>query len=150
MTNSHVDTGARTPDFTLALERDGSGAAVLVLTGELDLYRAPAVEEGLAELIGPEVVGSGPDERTSDGSRDGGRSLDGNGRRVAVDLRLVSFIDSTTLALLLAASRREQARQGELLVLVGPQTPMTAFEVTGFDRLLAIQLMDDDRSDSAA
>ena len=155
MTNDHVDAAgledrARTPDFTLVLERDGNGAAVLVLTGELDLYRAPDLEEGLAELIGPEVVGSAPNGGTLDSSLDGGRNANGNGRRVAVDLRRVSFVDSTTLALLLAASRREHARQGELLVLVGPQTPMTAFEVTGFDRLLAIQLMDDDGSDSAA
>jgi anti-anti-sigma regulatory factor len=144
-----ADGRARTPDFALALERDGSGAAVLVLSGELDLYRAPEIMEGLAELIGRESIGSVPDVGTSDGSSDGARSV-GDGRRVAVDLRQVSFIDSTTLALLLDASRREQARNGELLVLVGPQTPMTAFEVTGFDRLLALRLVDEDGSDGAA
>ena len=53
-------------------------------------------------------------------------------------------LDSTTLSLLLAASRRQHARGDELLVLVGPQTPMTAFEVTGFNRLLAIRRVDDD------
>lgn len=116
-------------DFALALERDGSETAVLVLAGELDLYRAPAIEQALAEAIGSEREG-----------------LDGNVRHLAVDLRLVTFIDSTTLALLLAASRRQQARGGQLLVLVGPQTPMTAFEVTGFDRLLAIRRLDDDPS----
>jgi hypothetical protein len=30
------------------------------------------------------------------------------------------------------------------LVLAGPQTPMTAFEVTGFDRLLTIRRSNDD------
>jgi hypothetical protein len=74
---------------------------------------------------------------------DGGEIRAGQVRRVAVDLRSVTFIDSTTLAMLLAASRRQEARGGELLVLVGPQTPMTAFEVTGFDRLLAIRRVDD-------
>jgi anti-anti-sigma factor len=116
-------------DFALALERDGSETAVLVLAGELDLYRAPAIEQALAEAIGSER-----------------ESLDGNVHHLAVDLRLVTFIDSTTLALLLAASRRQQARRGQLLVLVGPQTPMTAFEVTGIDRLLAIRRLDDDPS----
>jgi hypothetical protein len=58
---------------------------------------------------------------------------------------LVSFIDVTTLVLLLGASRRQQAHGGQLLVLVGPQTPMTAFEATGFDRLLAIRRLDDER-----
>lgn len=134
-------------DFALALERDGSETAVLVLAGELDLYRAPAIEEALAEAIGSELdsdrchkplLGVPPAEHA--------QGLDAKVRHLTVDLRLVTFIDSTTLALLLAASRRQHAQGGQLLVLVGPQTPMTAFEVTGFDRLLAISRMDDDPS----
>jgi anti-anti-sigma factor len=116
------------PDFALAIERDARGPAVLVLAGELDLYRAPEVEDGLAQLIG-----TGPD---------GARAKDA--RRLAVDLRSVTFIDSTTLGLLLDATRRQQARRGTLLVLVGPQTPMRAFQATGFDRFLAIRLVNDD------
>ena len=116
-------------DFALALERDGSETAVLVLAGELDLYRAPAIEDALAEAIGPKL---GSDRV----------------RHLAVDLRLVTFIDSTTLLLLLGASRRQQAEGGHLLVLVGPQTPMTAFEVAGLDRLLAIRRSDDEPRNS--
>jgi anti-anti-sigma regulatory factor len=130
-------------DFALALEWDGSETAVLVLAGELDLYRAPVIEEALAEAIGLDsdgchkpLLGVPPAERA--------QGLDGKVRHLVVDLRLVTFIDSTTLALLLAASRRQHAQGGQLLVLVGPQTPMTAFEVTGFDRLLAIRRLDDD------
>jgi len=134
-------------DFALALERDGSETAVLLLAGELDLYRVPAIEEALAEAIGAELdsdrcheflLGVPPAEHA--------QGLDGKVRHLAVDLRLVTFIDSTTLALLLAASRRQHAQGGQLLVLVGPQTPMTAFEVTGFDRLLAIRRLDDDQA----
>jgi anti-anti-sigma regulatory factor len=132
-------------DFTLAFERDGSETAVLVLAGELDLYRAPAIEGALAEAIGLELnsdryhkpfLGVPP---AADA-----HGLDGKVRHLTVDLCLVTFIDSTTLALLLAASRRQRAQGGQLLVLVGPRTPMTAFEVTGFDRLLAIRRLDDD------
>jgi anti-anti-sigma regulatory factor len=131
-------------DFALALERDGSEPAVLVLAGELDLYRAPALEDALAEAIEPKLdgdrcrkplLGAPPAEHA--------QGLDAKGRHLAVDLRLVTFIDSTTLALLLGASRRLHAQGGQLLVLVGPQTPMTAFEATGFDRLLAIRRLDD-------
>ena len=107
-------------DFSLALERYGSESAVLVLAGELDLFRAPAIEDALAEV-----------------------------RHLTVDLRMVTFIDVTTLVLLLGASRRQQAHGGQLLVLVGPQTPMTAFEATGFDRLLAIRRLDDERRNIA-
>lgn len=134
-------------DFALALERDGSERAVLVLAGELDLYRAPAIEEALAEAIGAELDIDRchkPLHGVSPAQHAQGR--DGTVRHLAVDLRLVTFIDSTTLALLLAASRRQRAQGGQLLVLVGSQTPMTAFEVTGFDRLLAIRRLDDDPS----
>ena len=102
-------------DFSLALERYGSESAVLVLAGELDLFRAPAIGDALARV-----------------------------RNLTVDLRKVTFIDAATLGVLLGASRRQQAAGGELLVLVGSQTPMTAFEATGFDRLLAIRRLDDE------
>ena len=120
-----VGGAGQVPDFTLALDRR-DGTAVLTLTGELDLYRAPEIEDALAEAAGRE-----PDAR-SEGAH-----------RLTVDLRSVTFIDSTMLGLLLAASRRHRARGAELKVLVGPQTPMTAFEVTGVDRLLAISRDDD-------
>jgi anti-anti-sigma regulatory factor len=139
-----VGTAASTCDFALGLERPGSGTAVLVLGGELDLYRAPEIEKALAEAIGLEL---------ENGRRQDGQHGDGpveEARHLAVDLRSVTFVDSTTLALLLAASRHQQARGGKLLVLVGPQTPMTAFEVSGFDRLLAIRREVDNPRDSAA
>jgi anti-anti-sigma regulatory factor len=124
-------------DFALTLERLRNGTTVLVLAGELDLYRAPAIEHALAEAIEPDG------ECHRRGGRCGALSADGGEtqglRRVIVDLRSVTFLDSTTLAVLLAASQRQRARGSELLVLVGPQTPTTAFEVTGFDRLLAIR-----------
>ena len=121
------------PDFSLALERPGDGTAVLVLSGELDLYRAPVIEAALAEAIG--VDGGDRHEEPC---------------RLVVDLRSVTFVDSTMLGLLLGASRREEARGSELRILVGPATPMTAFVVTGIDRLLAISLVDNGSNPSAA
>jgi anti-anti-sigma regulatory factor len=124
-------------DFALTVERLGTGTTALVLAGELDLYRAPEIEHALAEAIEP--------QRDHDQRRGSCGALSADGgevqrpRRVVVDLRSVTFLDSTLLALLLDASRRQHRRGGELLVLVGPQTPMTAFEATGFDRLLAMK-----------
>jgi anti-anti-sigma regulatory factor len=145
MNTALPEVGAAILDFALALERCGSGTAVLVLAGELDLYRAPAIEDALAEAIGSKLdsdrchaplLGASPAEDT--------QGLGEKVSRLAVDLRLVTFIDSAMLLLLLAASRRQQAQGGQLLVVVGPQTPMTAFEATGFDRLLAIRRLDDE------
>jgi anti-sigma B factor antagonist len=112
-------------DFALTIKRrPGSATTVLALGGELDLYRAPEIEQALAEVIEPLSADNGETQRS---------------RRVVVDLRSVTFLDSTTLVLLLAASGRQRALGGELLILVGPQTPTTPFEVTGFDRLLAVR-----------
>jgi anti-anti-sigma regulatory factor len=137
-------------DFALALKQDGRGTAVLILGGELDLYRAPEIEDALARAIGP-LPDSDRWEPTFDGRSGDDPQIPGQKvRRVAVDLCSVTFIDSTTLALLLAASRHQHAQGGELLVLVGPQTPMSAFEVTGIDRLLAIRRVEDDQGKGAA
>ena len=117
----------RARDFALEIERLAPGTAVLVLAGELDLYRAPEIKDALGALIG-ELGDSGPSS---------GKEI----RRLVVDLRSVSFLDSTTLGLLLVASRRQRSRDRELQVLVGPETPMTAFEATGLDRLLSVTLV---------
>lgn len=145
-----VGTAAPPCDFALALDRRGSGTAVLVLAGELDLYRAPEMEKALTEAIGLELH-NGRRRLIADGQFAGADEMPAEEvRHLTIDLRSVTFIDSTTVALLLAASRHQQARGGKLLVLVGSQTPMTAFEVTGFDRLLAIRREDDQRRDGAA
>jgi len=134
-------------DFSLALERDGE-TTVLFLAGELDLYCAPAIKDALAEAIRP-TPDSDRCHKSSVGApaplAEGAQGLDRGVRDLAVDLRLVTFIDSTTLGLLLAATRRHHAQGGQLLVFVGPHTPMTAFEATGFDRLLAIRRLHDEQ-----
>jgi anti-anti-sigma regulatory factor len=146
----HAEAAGAARDFALALERHATGTAILVLAGELDLYRAPEIEAAMAEAIGP-VSDSDRSEYTSGGRpADDNQSPGENVRLLTVDLRSVTFIDSTTLGLLLAASRRQHAQGGELLILVGPHTPMTAFEVTALDRLLAIRRADADPTGSGS
>jgi anti-anti-sigma regulatory factor len=137
-------------DFALALERLTSTTTRLVLVGELDLYRAPEIEDALAQAIEPDSD-SDP-RRGSCGplSADGCQGRGDEATCLVVDLRSVTFLDSSTLMVLLAASDRQRARGGELLVLVGPETPTTAFEVTGFDRLLAIIRVDADAEERTA
>jgi anti-anti-sigma regulatory factor len=133
-----ADSLIPTHDFALAVERRGNGTAVLVLAGELDLYHAPDIEHALAQATEADRDGDHHGETRGAPSTGDAPSSNKEGRRIAVDLRSVTFLDSTTLALLLEASQRQRARGGELLILAGPQTPTTAFEVTGFDRLLTI------------
>jgi len=135
-------------DFALAVERLEDGTAVLVLAGELDLYRAPEIEQALAQAIEADRDGDRLAQTCGAPSAGDAPSSDKGVRRIAVDLRSVTFLDSTTLVLLLEVSQRQRTRGGELLILVGPQTPTTAFEVTGFDRLLTIRRVHADPSGS--
>ena len=77
-----------------------------------------------------------PSRRYNSSRRTSPRSRVG---RVIVDLQDVTFLDSTTLALLVREHRRLQSAGHELIVLVGEQTPLTVFAVTGIDRILTIR-----------
>jgi anti-anti-sigma factor len=98
-------------DFALTTHVKDDGSTVVALEGELDLHRAPALTEALQAAAGS----------------------------VVVDLRDVTFLDSTTLALLVREDRRRQAAGLDLIVLVGERTPTTVFAVTGIDRILTLR-----------
>lgn len=98
-------------DFALRTRAQADGSTRVVLAGELDLYRVPELAAALEVPAG----------------------------RIVVDLRDVTFLDSATLALLVQEHRRLQAAGHELIVLVGEQTPITVFAITGFDRILTIR-----------
>lgn len=100
-------------DFALTNRADRDGTPIIVVAGEIDLYRIPALTQALESAPGT--------------------------ARVVLDLREVTFLDSTTLALLVQEHRRLEEVGRELIVRVGEHTPTTAFAVTGFDRILAIE-----------
>jgi len=79
--------------IAVTLARQNPPAAVVALVGEHDAYSAERLDNELTALL---------DE----------------GRRIVVDLRDTTFIDSTTLSVLLGARRRaEQSSLGFALVL---------------------------------
>ena len=98
-------------DFAITTRAQADGSTRVALAGELDLYRVPELAAAL------EVAAGG----------------------IVVDLQDVTFLDSTTLALLVQEHRRLQAAGHELIVLIGEQTPTTVFAITGFDRILTIR-----------
>ena len=98
-------------DFALTIRARDDGCTLVVLAGELDLHRVPALADALQAATGP----------------------------VVVDLQEVTFLDSATLVLLVHEHRRLQAAGQELTVLVGEQTPATVFAITGIDRILTIR-----------
>jgi anti-sigma B factor antagonist len=87
---------------------------VIELGGEIDLYTAPEFKERMVELI------------------DGGKT------HVVVDLSKATFIDSTTLGVLVGGVKRLRPQGGSLALVCTDQNISKIFEITGLDRVFAI------------
>jgi anti-sigma B factor antagonist len=87
----------------------------VTLTGELDLYDAPALRESFHGLLesGAEVI--------------------------VLDLTSVSFLDSTVLGTIVGLLRRVREAGGELRVVLPATTARRIFEITGLDAALDVR-----------
>ena len=101
------------PSFDLETNREGAHAR-LSLFGELDIAAAPRLD---AELT--EVEAEGPD-------------------RIVLDLRGLTFLDSTGLRSLLGADARARAADWALTLIQGPDVVQRVFAITGLDGRLDI------------
>jgi anti-sigma B factor antagonist len=90
-----------------------SGAVVIHLVGELDLYNAPEVRTVLLELCSEQP------------------------ERLVVDLGKVDFVDSTALGVLIEARTKLDDRKTFLLAAPGLETHR-ALSISGLDRHLAV------------
>jgi anti-sigma B factor antagonist len=88
-------------------------AQTIVLTGEADLQGAPKLEAAL------EHAAAGPPEL------------------IVIDLRNVTFIDSSGLHALVQGHQLCRARGHELRVIPGPAKVQRVFELTGIDDVLS-------------
>jgi anti-sigma B factor antagonist len=98
--------------FDTALTR--AGDAMIVLSGELDLSGAPALDEEIDRLA----------------ARDGVE-------RVVLDLRELEFLDSSGLRVVALAARRLAAAGRGLLLVRGPEAVQRVFEITRMEDRLA-------------
>ncbi len=92
--------------FELETHREGD-IARLSLFGEFDIAAAPRVDEALAVV---------EEERPE---------------RVVIDLRGLTFIDSTGLRSLLGAEARAREEGRPLTLIQGPEAVQRVFEITG-------------------
>jgi len=92
----------------------GDGVVQVSVSGEVDLYTAPALKGALREAI------------------------DGGGRRVLVDLSQATFIDSTTLGVLIGAVKRLRPLGGELAIACRDPNIRKIFSITLLDRIFEI------------
>lgn len=93
--------------------RRESGAVVVALAGELDLYNANDVREALVGITSEEPP------------------------RLVVDLAEVTFIDSTALGVLIEARSRMANRRAFLLAAPGMETKR-ALEISGLDKHFSV------------
>jgi anti-anti-sigma factor len=102
------------PLFSIADARRADGSALLTITGELDIATVPVVRERLAALI------------------------DAGVRRLVVDLREVTFMDSTGLAAFIHAKMR-LGDEGLLTIAMEPDSyARLIFEVAGLTGVLDV------------
>lgn len=102
------------PPFRCDVQPDRD-RVIVHLEGELDLLGAPAVADTIADL------------------------LDVGFQRIVVDLRSVSFIDSSGLRTLLTSRSRAYERGAALALVRGPQQVERVFELTGTSSLFAFE-----------
>jgi anti-sigma B factor antagonist len=107
-------------NFHITDEEIDAETQVIELGGEIDLYTAPEFKERMVELI-------------EDGKK-----------RIVVDLSTATFIDSTTLGVLVGGVKRLRPAGGSLALVCTDQNITKIFEITGLDRVFPIHASRDD------
>jgi len=102
------------PQFRVGYETPSDDIGVVVLEGEIDIYSAPEFKEVLVN------------------------SIESGAHRVIVDLTEVTFIDSTTLGVLVSGAKRVRPRNGNLDIVCSDENIIRIFEITGLDRIFGI------------
>ena len=101
-------------NFDIKTEQLGDGAYLISLSGEVDLYTAPDFKQQLLQEIG-------------DGAK-----------QVIVDFSETTFIDSTTLGVLVGGVKRLRPNGGQLSLVCSDRNITKIFEITGLDRVFTI------------
>jgi anti-sigma B factor antagonist len=110
-------------DFAITDRRLSDDTHVVAVTGEIDLFTAPEFKQRVSAPI------------------DAGRS------NVIVDLTATTFIDSSSLGVLIGAHRRLKLRGGSLTVVCDNDAIVKTFRITGLDGVFTlVRSLDDARA----
>ena len=101
-------------NFDVKTDKVGEGRYVISLSGEVDLYTAPEFKQQLLEVIGQ------------------------GGKEVVVDFSGTTFIDSTTLGVLVGGVKRLRTNDGQLSLVCSDRNITKIFEITGLDKVFTI------------
>ncbi len=103
-----------TDTFSVTSERPSDSTAVLIVSGEVDIYTAPQFKEQMLEL------------------------LDSGVTDLVVDLTEVTFIDSTALGVLIGGVRRVNSAGGAMALVAVSRPVRRVLSITGLDRVFSI------------
>lgn len=92
-----------------------NGRTVVDVTGEVDVYTAPALRERLTALV------------------ESGRT------DLVVDLTAVRFMDSTGLGLLVGVLKRIRGLDGQLQLVIDAERLLKVFRITSLDQVFTIR-----------
>jgi anti-sigma B factor antagonist len=101
-------------NFDIKTEPAADNAYVIALSGEVDLYTAPEFKQQLLEVIGQ------------------------GAKHVVVDLSDTTFIDSTTLGVLVGGVKRLRPAGGHLSLVCSDRNITKIFEITGLNNVFPI------------
>ena len=101
-------------NFDIKTEQVGDDGYVISLAGEVDLYTAPEFKQQLLTVISQ------------------------GGKNVVVDFTDTTFIDSTTLGVLVGGVKRLRSNDGQLALVCADRNITKIFEITGLDRVFTI------------
>jgi anti-sigma B factor antagonist len=101
-------------NFDIQTEQLSEDAFVISLAGEVDLYTAPEFKQQLLEVVGQGAT------------------------HVIVDFTNTTFIDSTTLGVLVGGVKRLRGNDGQLAIVCSDRNITKIFEITGLDRVFSI------------
>jgi anti-sigma B factor antagonist len=101
-------------DFEIEDRKVDDETHIVAVSGEIDLFTAPEFKQRMSAPI------------------DAGRS------NVVVDLSRTTFIDSSSLGVLIGAHRRLKLRGGSLVVVCDNETITKTFKITGLDGVFTL------------
>ncbi len=113
-------------EFAIEERRLPGDVHVIAVSGEIDLFTAPEFKQSLS------------------------RPIDEGAPRVVVDLTATTFIDSSSLGVLIGAHRRMRQRDGTLVVVCDNDTIVKTFRITGLDSVFTLVPSLDDALDGDA
>ena len=100
-------------DLTL-VTRNGDGATIVAVEGEIDVYTAPKLRDKITELVGDGVY------------------------HLIIDMEKVEFLDSTGLGVLVGGLKKVRAHDGSLQLICTQERLLKIFRITGLAKVFSI------------